>query len=532
VTAPSSDRTRSDIVASLATTAWDLVVIGGGITGAGILREAVRRGHKALLLERRDFAWGTSSRSSKLVHGGLRYLKEGKVSLTWESVRERERLMAEGPGLVEPLGFLLANYKGDKTPPLLFGIGLTLYDLLAATSRKEASGLAHHRHYGADELRRLAPRLSADGLLGGFHYQDAGTDDARLVLRVLAEAEASGGTVLNYASAAGLLQAKGVAAGVAVRDEATGQTHEVKAKAVINATGVWVDALRKEAGGAPRMRPLRGSHLVVPQAKLPVIHALSVLHPDDGRPVFVFPWEGVTVIGTTDVDHRQDLEDEPAIDAAEVAYLMEIVDRRFPSAGLKRSDVIATYSGVRPVVGSGKKDPSKESRDHVIWNEQGLVTVTGGKLTTFGIIAHDALKAVASRIGAGSRKADGSRLDGVTTDASGIPEFRRRRLLGRYGNASPALLAAAHDGELVEIPGTPTLWAELRHAARHEHVVHLDDLLLRRVRIGLCLPDGAAEHLVEIRGITQGELGWDDARWAAEEKAYRALWKRCYGPVG
>ena len=505
--------------------AWDIIVVGGGITGAGILREATRLGLRVLLLEQRDFAWGTSSRSSKLVHGGLRYLKEGKIGLTRASVHERERLLDEGPGLIDPLGFLLATYRGDHPGRWMYQAGLTVYDLLALQWS--------HRRYSAADFQKLAPNILQEGLKGGFRYGDAQTDDARLVLRVIREAVAAGGSALNYATVESLLRNDRQVCGVQVRDEVTGATATVTARVVINATGAWADVLRGQVGGVPRIRPLRGSHLIFSAQRFPLGQAVSFLHPFDRRPVFIFPWEGVTLVGTTDVDHDEALTHplvEPAISAHEVTYLMAAAAAQFPSLRLTLADVIATYAGVRPVIGTGQADPSKEARDHVVWEESGLLTVTGGKLTTFRLIALDALRAVRHRLPALPVLDEQQPvLNPVDMDLpAALSETLRRRLLGRYGADAVAVVKAAQPGELEPLPGTLTVWAELRFAAASEGVIHLDDLLLRRVRVGLLLPQGGAALLPQVRAICQPELGWDDERWQAEERAYRALWQRCY----
>ena len=518
---------RDEIWARLAGP-WDLIVIGGGITGAGILREGTRAGLRCLLVERCDFGWGTSSRSSKLVHGGLRYLKEGKLGLTRASVQERERLLDDGPGLIDPLGFLLATYKGDHPGRWTYSAGLTVYDLLALHWS--------HRHYSPQDFQLLAPHLVQDGLVGGFRYGDAQTDDARLVLRVIQEAVAAGGTAINYVEAEELLRDRArhtaLVEGVRLHDRVQDRVAEVHARAVISATGAWADRLRAQVGGTPAIRPLRGSHLIFPAWRLPVAQAISFLHPLDRRPVFIFPWEGITLVGTTDVDHGQPLDAEPAIEPDEVAYLMAAVDAEFPSLELTLDDVVSTFAGVRPVVGSGKADPSKESRDHVVWDESGLLTVTGGKLTTFRLIALDALRAVRHRLPNlppfDERVAVLDPVDVELPVTGQLDETQRRRLLGRYSANAPALIAAAAPEELEAVPGTPYLWAEVRWAARAEGVVHLDDLLLRRVRLGHLLPEGGRALLPRVRAICQPELGWDDARWQQEQTAYLDLWRTCY----
>ncbi len=503
---------------------WDMVVVGGGITGAGILREATRLGLKTLLVEQRDFAFGTSSRSSKLVHGGLRYLKQGKIGLTQASVQERQKLQESAPGLVDPLGFLLANEKGSGQwrEKMLVRAGLSFYDLVALQWS--------HRYYSPQEVWMLAPRLNVQDLAGAFHYFDAQTDDARLVLRVIREAVAAGGTAVNYTAAVDLVREEGQVVGVTLQDRETSRKKSVRAKIVINATGAWADDLRVKVDQEPRLRPLRGSHLIFPQWRFPIAQAVSFNHPLDGRFVFIFPWDGVTLAGTTDVDHGDDLSHEPHITPGEVAYLMAAVESRYPSLALTLDDVMATFAGVRPVINTGKVDPSAESRDHVVWTENGLLTVTGGKLTTFRLIALDALKAARVALPDMPKiDEDAPALDEVMEDLPvRLPEETRRRLIGRYGQEAEALVNAAQPDELVNIPNSNVLWAELRWAARSEGVVHLDDLLLRRVRLGLLLPQGGAQWAAEIQAICQAELGWDTGRWAEEWAAYQQRWQEKY----
>jgi glycerol-3-phosphate dehydrogenase len=503
---------------------WDLIIIGGGITGAGILREATRMGLKALLLEQRDFAWGTSSRSSKLVHGGLRYLRQGRIGLLRASVQERENLLDAGPGLVQPLGFLWATYEGSKPGRWLFQAGLSVYDLLAWQWS--------HTYHDARDFHMLAPHLRQRQLQGGFAYGDAQTDDARLVLRLIQEAVAGGAVALNYAKVTELLHAGVAVSGVVVEDRAGGETALASGRAVVNATGAWADRLRAAIGAPQRLRPLRGSHLIFPSWRLPAAQAVSFAHPYDGRPVFIFPWEGVTIVGTSDVDHDMDLDAEPAISPEEAAYLMAAVAAYFPSLEVGLSDVLASFAGVRPVIGTGAA-PSDESRDHVVWQEDRLLTVTGGKLTTFRRIAHDALEALRPRLPEMGPWQDGApALDPVSSEPLGgdLEESVQERLWGRYGALAPEVAAAAHEGELAPVGDTTVLWAELRWAARAEQVVHLDDLLLRRVRLGLLVPEGGAEHEVQIAAICREELGWDEGRWQAEWAAYRALWQSFYAP--
>jgi glycerol-3-phosphate dehydrogenase len=508
---------------------WDLVVVGGGITGAGIARRAAQAGLRTALVEQRDFAWGTSSRSSKLVHGGLRYLAHLQFGVVRDSVAGREALLRVAPGLVEELGFLMPLYRGAKPGRAMLTAGLFAYDLLA--------GRRTHRHLSAREMQRLVPFISMETLSGGFRYGDAWTDDARLVLRVLADARAAGAVTLSYACVDELVRdGSGKVAGIALRDqgpESGGRTAEIAAKVVVNATGAAADRLRGGVGGDPRIRPLRGSHLFFPTKRFPLAHAVGSSHPADGRPVFAYPWDGVTIVGTTDVDETGDQATEPRISEGETAYLEAWLTATFPSLELTAGDAVSSMAGVRPVIGTGKADPSAESREHVVWEENGLVTVTGGKLTTFDAIARDALRRMSTRLGGRSSRGGGP-LD-VIEPVGGLAESAfepavLRHLLGRHGREAADAIAAARPGERDAIEGARDRWLDVRWAARAEGVVHLDDLLLRRVRVGIQLPEGGAGVLDQIRAIARPELGWDDDRWDAEEAAYRRLWATAYSP--
>jgi glycerol-3-phosphate dehydrogenase len=519
---------------------FDVLVVGGGITGAGIARRAARAGLRTALVEKGDLAAGTSAWSSKLVHGGLRYLANLQVGVVRDSVHGREALLRAAPGLVEELGFLMPVARGSHPGRVAMEGGLSAYDLLA--------GRRTHRRLRRGELALLAPRVRDTDLAAAFRYRDAWTDDARLVFRVAMDAVQAGAVLLTYAEVEEFLHARdGQVLGVRVADRAlasAGRSAEVRAAAVVNATGAWADRLRARVGGAARLRPLRGSHLLFPAWRFPVAQAVSAPHPFDGRPVFAYPWESVTLVGTTDVDHPEDPDAGARISRVEADYLLAWVRHMFPSLDLLAADAHASFAGVRPVIGSGKADPSAESRDHACWEEAGLVTLTGGKLTTFDAIARDALVSLKPRFA--GRTLRGAGVAAGTPPLDPIPEDRavvgdelallapalRRRLTGRQGANARALVRSAGDRtELDPIPGAPDPWAALRWAARAEGVLHLDDLLLRRVRLGLLLPDGGTAHLPRIRSIVAPELGWDDARWTAEETAYRARWARDHAPL-
>jgi len=509
---------------------WDIIIIGGGITGAGVLREAVRAGYRALLLEQRDFAWGTSSRSSKMVHGGLRYLGAGDFKLTRHSLTERERLLREAPGLVDRMGYYFTIRKGVFPGRRVFSALLWLYDRLA--------GIKDHHYCDADQVREKFSGMDAQGLQGACYYTDAVTDDSRLVLRVLQESISAGGQALNYTRVDELLLEQGTVRGVILNDG--DEPLQLRAPVVVNATGAWADRLRGQVKAEKRVRPLRGSHLVLPKHRLPITEALGLMHPVDKRSVFVFPWEGSTVVGTTDLDHREDLDDEASITEQEVEYLLQVLHSQFPQRAISRDDVIASYAGVRPVIASEKskgpsKKPSKERRDHAVWQDKGLVTASGGKLTTFRLIALDVLKAAQALLPAPSlppgNDADDRVFSMPSLSAAALlpddPEWGQR-LLGRYGEAAKPMLDAAKPGETQRITDTAFSLVECRWAVRHEAVRHLDDLLLRRTRLGLLLRQGGEQLFDALQSIFTDELGWDSQQWEAEVTRYRQIWQRYY----
>ncbi|MFN3928527.1 MAG: glycerol-3-phosphate dehydrogenase/oxidase [Thermoflexus sp.] len=501
---------------------WDLLIIGGGITGAGLLHEATRLGFRAALLEQRDFAWGTSSRSGKMVHGGLRYLRQGQFRTTWHSVREREFLLHALPGLIQPLGFLMPLYRDDPLGRPAAALGLWVYDAFA--------GRRTHRYLNREALLAYAPHLRREGLQGGYQYQDALTDDARLVLRLIVEASHRGAVALNYTRVEGFLQTRsGAVEGVAVRDLVSGQELEVRARAVINATGAWADQLRGKLRHPPRLRLLRGSHLLLPGWRLPLAQGIILLHPRDHRPLYVLPWEGMALVGTTDVDHDQDLEEEPVIRPEEFEYLLSALQRAFPDLDLSPRDVTATFSGVRAVVGTGRQPPSREPRDHVVWDE-GILTVTGGKLTTFRVMARDALRALRRQLPPPAPPKDRKAPEAPRIPEGELDPALWLRWRSRYGADALLWFLHAPPEEQQPIPRTSSCWAELRWAIAHEAVVHLDDLLLRRTRLGFQLPGGALPFLERHRHRLQALLGWDDQRWDREIERYRRIWESAYRP--
>ena len=524
---------------------WDMLIIGGGITGAGIAREAARRGLAVLLIEQKDFAWGTSSRSSKMVHGGLRYIASGDYKTTLLSVRERERMLNEASGLVNEMHYVMPHYKGKFPPPWIFNTLLRVYDGLA--------GKRYSKYFKKDAFLSLNPGIKQEKFLGASQFSDAVTDDSRLVMRVLDEATHDGAQAINYLKAESLItNEQGLVVGATLKDTASkdsNHTYDVHAKVVVSATGAWADTLRMQASKQTeqsfhkQIRPSRGSHLVVSQERLPLTQAYTFLHPVDKRAVFVFPWENRTVLGTTDLDHPTLDDSEVGITNEEVDYLLAATNNLFDDANLNREDVISTWAGVRPLIsdgGDGKRvSPSKEKRDHSVWLDNNLVTVSGGKLTTFRLIALDVLKVCQKVLeldeSATQDKASySSQVFSNQTPTNPkfitLPKPLQQRLQGYYGLQLDALLELAHDDDLAYVTDSNTIWAEIRFAACYEQVIHLDDLLLRRTRLGLILPHGAMTPLISerLKQICQQELGWDEQKWQQEVGRYQALWQRYY----
>jgi glycerol-3-phosphate dehydrogenase len=509
---------------------WDLIVIGGGITGAGVFHEAARMNLRVLLVEQKDFAWGTSSRSSKLIHGGLRYLKEGRLLLTRESVQERERLLKDAPGLVEPLAFLVPVYRDRGPGKWTLEAGLSIYDLIARKRR--------HMFHTPAELFELAPHIDQKLLSGGFQFYDAQVDDARLVLRLINEGIRLGGQALNYTRAVEILRDSNKAvSGLRVADSEAPLARNLTTRAIVNATGAWAITLHPCPDPNLHMRPLRGSHLIYPHRSLPIQQAVSFMHPDDNRAVFIIPWEGVVLVGTTDLDHTADLSLEPVATREEVLYLVKGLARLFPALDFSLKNCISTFAGIRPVLSKGERDPSQESREHMIWKENGLVTITGGKLTVFRSMAREALKAIRPYLPAGQIPSENDLVflpvPEIPAEDFGLTQATWRHIYGRYGEQAEKLVRNAEPADLTAVPGTHTIWAEIPFAARNERIRHLDDLLLRRVRIGLSTPQGGKEHLRRIKQLCRPILPWNNRKWRQEIVRYLNGWQHAHGlPAG
>ena len=532
---------RGDALSALAADEFDVLVIGGGITGAGVALDAASRGYSVALVEKGDYARGTSSRSSKLIHGGLRYLQSFDLGLVREALLERQLLAALAPHLVRPLPMVVPAFEGAR-PDRLLGIGLNMYDVMAVRRRRsrdadrdgrEDWSPARHRIVDGDEVTELIPALAPREPTGGYLFYDCQTDDVRLVLTVLAEAERFGAVPVNRAEAVAL-----TARGALVRDAEDGREVEVRAANVVNATGVWADRLRPEElhdeAEVPLIRPSRGTHVVLPAELLPV-RAGAIAPAAGGGRIFVLPWLARTLVGTTDNDYDGDIERvRPAEE--DVAYLLEAVNAFFATE-LGPDDVAGAYAGVRPLISTGdpKKSVDISRKAELYETSSGMITITGGKLTTWRRMAKLAVDRIVEREGRDAPCRTHEIPLGMAVEEAalprveGVPEESYAQLAGRYGYAArDVLMLAAERGELAQpiLPGHPDLLAEALHAARREQARTVGDVLLRRTRLGLtgaralCASgERAAERVADAIGA---ELGWDAARRAAEVAAFRA----------
>ena len=514
---------RSRALAGLAEP-FDLIVVGGGITGCGVFLDAAQRGLRVLLLEKGDIASGTSSRSSKLIHGGLRYLRQMKLHLTREACRERDRMLALSPHLVRPVPFVYPLYRGGRPPGWQVDLGLKMYDRMTTG--------APHRRLDPEELERLAPGVPADHLDRALLYGDALTDDALLTLAVAGTGFDYGGLVLTRAAPEEALRdGHGRLRGLRVRDLEIGDVHTVEAPLVVNATGAWTDALRQRLGHPDRrVRPSRGSHLILPTERLPIAAAVTIPSPDDRRPIFFIPHPEGVLVGTTDLFHDGDLDD-PRPSPEEVAYLLRAVQTAFPGRGISEQDIRGTFAGLRPIVDTGAGDPSAASREEAIWDEQGLLSVAGGKLTTWRSMAEQAVdralrllppeRAQAARPCATAGTSVGALapldLPDRLQQVHGLPPELAAGMARRLGALAWSACEAAAPEELWPFhEGSDLCAAEARAHLRHGAVTRLEDLLLRRVRIGMWDPAAARDLAPRLEPAFRREMGWDGRRWERE----------------
>jgi glycerol-3-phosphate dehydrogenase len=520
---------------------FDLVVVGGGITGAGVALDAASRGYSVALVEKSDFAAGTSSRSSKLIHGGLRYLQNFDLGLVREALLERSLLVKLAPHLVTPLPMIVPTFEG-KRPDRLLGVGLNMYDVMSwRRGRDEAEEWSPERHRTIDgaEVVELLPALADRDPTAGFLFYDCQTDDARLVLTVLGEAERFGAVIANRCEVTGLVERAGRAAGVLVRDDLTGGEFELAAENVVNATGVWADRLRPQElyveEEVPVIRPSRGTHFMLPRELIDV-RAGAIVPAGGGRTVFVLPWLGRTLVGTTDNDYEGSVEHVPP-SGEDIAYLLEAMNGFFGTT-LGPDDMSGAYAGVRPLISTGdpKKSVDISRKAELYETSSGLVTITGGKLTTWRRMAKLAVDRVVEREGreAPCRTDEiqlGMPIDPASLpDAPGVDDASRAHLASRYGHAANMVmrLAAAESTLAARIsPELPDIAAEAAFAADHEQAHTVADVLLRRTRLGLldarrlCQP--GAEGPPAVARAMAGQLDWDEARVEREVAGWREV---------
>ena len=510
----------------------DAVIIGGGITGCGVLLDAAQRGFRVLLVERGDIASGTSSRSSKLVHGGLRYLKQMQFRITRLACRERDRMVALDPHLVRPMRFLYPAFRGDRTPGWQVDLGLWMYDHLTARPEK-------HAQLDLDEISKLAPGLETDDLDRALAYTDAMADDARLTLAVAATALAYGAGIATRCEALEAIRdASGRAVGLVVRDLESGESRRIDARLVVNASGVWTDAVRQRLGIEGRhVRPSRGIHLILPSQLLPMSVAITFPSPDDGRPIFFIPHPEGILLGTTDHFHDGDLDD-PRPTEEEVGYLLRAAIAAFPDHGIDRSVVRGTFAGLRPILDIHAEDPTEASREEDIWEENGVLSVSGGKLTTWRSTAEEAVDAIYERLPEERTRhvsrsmTRGTPLAGLAPrdlgtrlrDAHGLEPAVAEGMARRLGALSwGAVHLARGRSDLRPLrPDVDVCAAEITAHCRWGAVLHLEDLLLRRFRVGMWAPETAASLLPALRPIVRRELGWSYKRWQKEGEQFLA----------
>jgi glycerol-3-phosphate dehydrogenase len=510
--------------------AFDLAIIGGGITGCGVALDAAQRGLDVLIVDRGDIASGTSSRSSKLIHGGLRYLKQMQFRVTRLACRERDRMLALSPHLVHPVRFLYPASEGDRTPGWQVDLGLWMYDRLTARPEK-------HSQLGLDEVSALVPDLPTEGLDRVLAYTDAMADDARLTLAVAATAHAYGAAIVTRCELQTAIRDRdGRVAGVVVRDLETGTSHRVSARRVINASGVWTDKVRHRLGlKGSRVRPSRGIHLILPSGLVPITVAVSLPSPDDGRPVFLIPHPEGVLLGTTDHFHGEDLDD-PRPTEAEVGYLLRAAQTAFPGRDITPETIRGTFAGLRPILDIHADDPSEASREEDVWEENGVLTVSGGKLTTWRSTAEEAVDEAVARLpdevtrNVGRCMTKGTPLAGLAPRdlakrlqaAHGLHPSVAEAMARRLGSVAwSAVHLARGRSELRPLrPGLDLCAAEVRAHCRWGAVLHLDDLLLRRVRLGMWEPETAVEVLSALRPILRRELGWSSRDWQREREGF------------
>jgi glycerol-3-phosphate dehydrogenase len=541
---------RGDAIEAIAGQSFEVVVIGGGITGAGVALDAASRGYTVALLEGRDYAIGTSSRSSKMVHGGLRYLENFDLGLVREALQERQLMVELAPHLVYPTPFLVPSF-GDQKPDRKVGMGLNAYDVLAGVGggrgrrewrRRRRPGEAEggwspdrHRTIGRDELLDLVPSLADREPESAYLFYDCQTDDVRLVLTILGEAQRFGAVCLNGAAVTGVTVSRGRADGVEFTEGESGETIRVEAENVVNATGVWADRIRpgeiEREEDVPVITPSRGTHLLLSSDDLDLGRAACVVPAGEGRRIFALPWYGRTLVGTTDVDYSGGIDEVPPSEE-DLGYLLDAVND-FSGKRLTESDIVGAFAGVRPLISTGDSRKSVDiSRQAELYEtSSGMLTITGGKLTTWRRMAKQTVDRIVERSGRVARCQTaeiplGMEIDPAALNAPpGVGDEALAQLAFRYGHAARAVLDLADaDPALARpiVPGRHDLMAEVVVAVNLEQARNLADVLLRRTRLGLTAASSldSAEAVAEVAGVMGGLLDWSDAETGRQIDAW------------
>ena len=509
---------------------FDVLVIGAGVTGAGIALDAATRGLRTGLVEARDFASGTSSRSSKLFHGGLRYLEQLNFSLVAEALKERELMLTRiAPHLVHPVPFLYPlSHRGWERPYV--AAGLTMYDQMGG-----ARSVPRQKHLTRGGALKLFPGLKSDAMVGAVRYFDAQADDARHTMMVARTAAHYGAVVRNSTEVVEIVKEADRVVGAVVRDVDTGTTQTVRAKVVINATGVWTDDVQKMSGGRGRfrVRASKGVHILVPRDR--IAGEVGLILRTEKSVLFVIPWGQQWIIGTTDTDWALDVA-HPAATKTDIEYILEHVNEVLATP-LTKDDILGVYAGLRPLLAGESESTSQLSREHAVARpEPGLISIAGGKYTTYRVMAKDAVDAAAEDLGQIKDSvtenvpligADGYQamlnLKGELAAETGLPEWRVEHLLGRYGSKLHEVLALGEEDPSLLEPVTNAeayLRAEIKYAATHEGALHLADVLTRRTRMSIETKHRGTEAAQEAADLIAPVLGWDDAKKEHEVNAY------------